>query len=323
MKTRVIEFLEENKGKSVSGSEIAAKLNISRAAVWKIINNLKSEGYIIEAVTNRGYCLKEKSDIISETSIKMNLKTKSLGNELQVFKTVTSTNTLAKDLTQNGAKEGLVVISEEQTDGKGRRGRSFFSPSKTGIYMSIVLRPQIDINDTLFITVAASVAVAEAIETLTGARVGIKWVNDLFIDDKKVCGILTEGAIEFESRKLEFAILGIGINFSTKNEEFPNEIQEIAGSIVQLENSKCTRSQLIAEILNKFEEYYNNLTDKSYMEFYKNHSIIIGNNVIIVGDGNKEIYKAINIDDQARLIIEDREGNIKTLNSGEISVKKI
>ncbi len=188
-KQHVLSVLEQNKGNSVSGARLAGELSISRNAVWKAIKALQSEGYAISAVPNKGYCLSEENDILSVESITPYLADNLKELSLMVHKSVTSTNTLLKELAGEGEKEGKVLIAEEQTGGRGRLGRKFYSPAKTGIYMSILLRPKLTVDDALFITTSAAAAVAEAIESVTGCEASIKWVNDIYCNGKKVCGI--------------------------------------------------------------------------------------------------------------------------------------
>lgn len=189
LKHKVLSYLENNKGNSVSGGKLAEKLGVTRSAVWKAIKSLQDEGYSITAVTNKGYCLSEQNDILSAESIKPYLNKKNKNIDIKVFKTIDSTNTYAKTLAQNGAPQGTVVISEEQTAGRGRMGRSFYSPASTGIYMSIVLRPKLSLEDSLLITTSVAVAVSNAIEKIAYIDTKIKWVNDIYFGDKKLCGI--------------------------------------------------------------------------------------------------------------------------------------
>lgn len=212
MKEKILSILEAHQGVSVSGSAIGKELGLTRAAVWKNIKALQEDGYHIVAVTNKGYCLTDDNDIVSADGIRRYLTAATLGNHIECRKIVDSTNNCVKAAAQRQEPEGFVVIAEEQTAGRGRFGRHFYSPKEHGIYMSILLRPKYDIESAALITAATSVCVAGAIEALTDCDVKIKWVNDLFVGEKKVCGILSEAAIEFESRKLDYVIVGIGVN---------------------------------------------------------------------------------------------------------------
>ncbi|MEG0615664.1 MAG: biotin--[acetyl-CoA-carboxylase] ligase [Oscillospiraceae bacterium] len=321
VKSQVVTFLEENRGEFISGGKISKALSVSRNAVWKVIKALEIEGYPISAVKNRGYCLSEKSDILSEESIKPFLKTEILGGDISVFKAVDSTNNSAKIAAQNGAKEGAVVLSESQSAGKGRLGRNFFSPVGTGIFMSIVLRPKFSAENATLITSCAAVAVARAIENLTGLDVKIKWVNDIFIGGKKVCGILTEAGVNFEGGTLDYAVLGIGINVLTA--EFPEELRDVATSILLENGAPISRSRLAAEILNVFEPLYINLLDKKFMEEYVSRSNLIGKELTVFCGESSYKAVAIGIDGDARLIVRNNGGEEIALSSGEVSVRPL
>lgn len=222
LKDKVLEILEDNRGRSVSGNKIAVSLGMTRSAVWKAVKQLREEGYTINAVTNRGYCLTSDNDILNEPSVISFLETKELGRKMDIFKSIDSTNNFAKSLAQLGAVNGHTIIAEQQTAGKGRMGKKFYAPNNQGIYLSVIVRPQLSVEYALMITSCAAVAVAEAIEKVSGLRCGIKWVNDLYSNGKKLCGILTEAAIGVEQGGLEYAVIGIGINVS--NTSFPKEL---------------------------------------------------------------------------------------------------
>lgn len=323
LKHKVLSYLENNKGNSVSGGKLAEKLGVTRSAVWKAIKSLQDEGYCITAVTNKGYCLSEQNDILSAESIKPYLNKKNKDIDIKVLKTIDSTNTYAKTLAQNGAPQGTVVISEEQTAGRGRMGRSFYSPASTGIYMSIILRPKLSLEDSLLITTSVAVAVSNAIEKIAYIDTQIKWVNDIYFGDKKLCGILTEASIDFESGGLEYAIVGIGINVSTMQKNFPDDIKDIATSIFPNRSPRPVRSALIGEILNNIFECCENITDKKYLDEYRQRSFLLGEDIVVINGESKANAIAVDIDEKARLVVRFDNGEIKALNSGEVSVRKI
>ena len=276
IKENIISILESNKGIFISGEKLADDLNVSRAAVWKAIKSLKNEGYDINSIKNKGYSLSKETDIISSNIIKNNmLKYKDKFNFF-IYKTVESTNIIARELAAKGRESGTVIIAEEQTEGYGRNGKSFFSPYGTGIYMSIILNLKKDkkIFKSSFITTAAAMAVSKSIEEITNKNTHIKWVNDVFINDKKVCGILTEGAFSFEDRKLDYAVIGIGINVNFPKKGFPKEINDTADSINSNDSNSDIRNILIARILeNLWDYYFNNI---SFYDEYKKRSFLIG-----------------------------------------------
>lgn len=284
VKNELLHILEFNKGENVSGQELA-------------------------------------SDILSAEGIRMYLNEEFKNIPLTVYKTIGSTNTEAKFLAVKNAGHGTTIIAEEQTEGRGRFGRKFFSPADSGIYMSIILRPELNIENSVLVTTAAAVAVCKAVEKFTNASARIKWVNDIFIDDKKVCGILTEAVTNFESSMMDSLVVGIGLNVKTKNEDFPLELQDIAGSILDDEQNSI-RNQLAAEIINQVLNIAGNLKDKSYMQEYKDRSMILGERILYKKGNNWQEGCALDIDNYGGLIVYTSDGQKLTLNSGEVSIKK-
>lgn len=322
LKQQILKILEENRGDSISGAKMAKDLFVTRSAIWKNIKQLQNDGYIIEAVPNRGYCLKTSNDILTAESIRPYLTGKAKDFQLDVRKTVESTNTLAKEAAALGANEGRVIIASEQTKGRGRMGRSFYSPASTGLYMSLILRPKLDLNDSLLITTSAAVAVASAIEKLTGNLVQIKWVNDIFMNGKKVCGILTEASLNVENGGLEYAVVGIGINVTTN--DFPDDIKAIASSIFSKKpTDQPIKSILAAELLNNLSSSMDKLTDHSYLEEYKRRSFLIGKDIYVLKGKNAYEAIAVDIDHRARLVVEYPDKSREALSSGEVSVRQI
>ncbi len=251
---------------------------------------------------------------------------------IQVEQEVSSTNALLKKEAQNGAAEGSVLIACRQTAGKGRLGRSFYSPEETGIYMSLLLRPELKAQDSLLITTAAAVAVAEAIEKVTGVETGIKWVNDIYCRGRKVVGILTEGGLKAGTDQLAYAVLGIGINLWEPTGGFPKEIAEIAGSVLTesflpdtIEKEKL-RCKLAAEVLNQFMKIYPQLTEKKFMDAYRKRSFLIGQEVSLIRSDHMAgidlpTVRVVNVGDDAQLIVELPDGTRRAVSSGEVSVR--
>lgn len=318
VKEHILKLLENNRGKYYSGQDIAEEINVSRAAVWKAVKQLQADGYRIDAVSNKGYCMSDDNDIISADSIKKYLTVPI--NNIEVYKTVTSTNDLAKQYALDLKPEGTVIVAREQTAGRGRKGRSFYSPMSTGVYISVLLRPELTAEKTLYITTAAAVAVAKAIEKISGKEAKIKWVNDIFVDGKKVCGILTEGAIDFETGKMQYAVLGIGVNIKKPENDFPSEIQNIAGSVFDTTDKEVS-SIIVAEMLNNFMNYYKNLASKPFYEEYKKRMFLIGKQLTVYSGKDSYPAVAIDLDEELSLIVKDENGNIKKLNTGEVSIK--
>ena len=300
----------------VSGERLAALLGVSRNSVWKAVNSLKVRGYDIRT-SNEGYLLNgEKFD---EYAISHRLKRE---HKLYIYKKEGSSNTVAKALCQTGEAEGSVVIVESQSAGRGRLGRSFLSSSENGLYMTLILRPRIPVSECVNITVACAVAVAQAIEETSGVKTGIKWVNDIYINDKKCAGILTEASIDFEGGGVQYAVVGIGVNLCPPKGGFDPEIEEIACGVYENEYSKGYKSLLCAQIINNFFDLYERLGERKYKEAYKEKSIIIGKEVdVYVGD-NVFGGIAVDIDENANLVVEDGNGQLHTFGSGEARVRK-
>lgn len=320
VKDEVLKELENNKGDYISGGQLADNLGVSRNSVWKAIKALEKSGYEINAIPNKGYCLAEKNDILSSYSIKQHLKNPHL--DISVFSSVTSTNTILKEMAEQGAKEGTVIVAEEQTAGRGRTGKQFYSPKGTGIYISILLRPDIPAEESLFLTTSAAVATARAIEDVSDKRALIKWVNDIYLEDKKTCGILTEGAFNVETGKLDYAIVGIGINVCIPDGGFPDNIKDIATAIFDKQTDSINkRSILIANLLDYFMEYYKDFKSKSYVKEYIERSMIIGKTITVIEGSKTSVAKAIDIDKNCRLKVQFEDGTTKWLSSGEVSTK--
>lgn len=321
LKHQVLKILEENRGKSLSGSSLAKQLFVTRSSVWKAVKSLQNDGYNITAVTNRGYCLLPDNDIVSVESITPYLRGNAANFVLDVRQSVTSTNTLAKELASKGAMEGTVIIAKEQTAGKGRMGRVFYSPDSTGIYFSIILRPQLSLENSLLITTCAAVAVSQAIETVAKVKAEIKWVNDIFVNGRKAVGILTEASLNCENGGLEYAVCGIGINVNTKT--FPGETASVAGSVFhEKPANQPVTSMLVAETLNKFSECMASLTEKKYLEEYRKRSFLIGQDILVLRGSETIPAKAVAIDDKARLVVEYEDKHTEPLSSGEVSVRQ-
>jgi len=323
IRVQLLRLLEDNEDGYVSGGYLAKKLSVSRNAVWKAVETLRADGYDIAAVTNKGYRLGESGDILSEAGIIRYIKTDGIFS-VEARKSVTSTNTILRELASKGAPEGFVLAAEEQTAGKGRMGRGFHSPACHGVYFSLLLRPGAHTGDATLITSAAAVAAAQAIEEVTGVRVGVKWVNDLFLGDKKVCGILTEAAFSMESGTIESAVLGIGINITRPEEGFPGTLKEVATSLAERAIGKDNeRNRLIAATLDNFWGYYKDLNSRRFLDEYRARSIILGKEIYVVSGDVKKTALALEIDNDCGLIVRYANGETTTLSSGEVSIRQV
>lgn len=322
-KKKVLDCLEEHRGSSVSGNELAELIGVSRTAIWKAIKALQEEGHKIESKTNEGYMLALDSDRLSEEGILNHLPERYKNSKIIVYDIIDSTNKQAKLYAND---EGFskdtsikVFVAEEQTAGRGRLGKTFYSPKSTGLYMSILLRP--DKTESIqMITIAAAVAVCDGIKELYGIDVSIKWVNDIYIGGKKICGILTEAVTDFESGTIDNIVVGIGINCTT--EDFPEDISGIASSLQEGEKAlTIVRNQLAAKIVEKLGDMWENLGNKEIIEKYRQRSFMVGKEVSFVQKGIE--YKGIveNINDFGNLCVKLSSGENMILASGEVSVK--
>ena len=317
VKETVLAHLEAHKGQWFSGEELAGILSVSRSAVWKAVNSLRKAGYSIEAVTNRGYCLPQNTDILSVTGIRSRLGPELADLELLVLPEVESTNDFLRQMPH--APEGTVVIAGSQLAGRGRRGREFFSPPDTGVYFSILLRPrQLGAEDSLLLTTMAAAAMCQALEAMGVEHPGIKWVNDIFVNGKKVCGILTEGALSMETGLLEQAVLGVGINLYPPRNGFPGELEATAGAVFP-ESGPDFKNRLTAEFLNRFFSLYR--AQDSGLEIYRNHSLVIGREVeVLQGEGIRKA-RVLSMDDRCRLFLRYETGEEALLSWGEIRLR--
>ena len=251
LKHDILLQLESAGERFLSGQELAARFGVTRAAVWKAVNALREEGAEIESVTNRGYRLAARPDLLSAEEIRSLLLPRFAETEIAIFDRLDSPNNEGKRRLANGLQKPLLVIAAEQTEGRGRMGRSFYSPADTGLYMSLALYAPEGFSGAVYTTTAAAVATARALETLSSLPVQIKWVNDLYLDGRKICGILTEAVTDFESGLVSGLVIGIGVNLRTPDGEFPEDIQKIAGSAFGNNTFPDLRNRLAASILDR------------------------------------------------------------------------
>ena len=320
-KEKLLHLLVSCQNDWVSGEDIAKDLQISRAAVWKAVNSLRNEGYIIDAVRRKGYRLVSETDVLSELGIWQYLNPECKMLDIQVLQEVGSTNEMLREKAISGCPEGTVLVAAMQTDGKGRMGRRFYSPADTGVYMSILLRPvSIHSSKALRLTTMAAVAVCEAIESVSGKSALIKWVNDVYVDSKKVCGILTEGSVSLETGSLDYAILGVGINIYCPEKGFPAEIENIAGYIFD-EKERDVRNKISASFLNNFFKYYLNGDFDSYIAEYRRRSFVIGKKIEVINGEESRNAVAVDVDSSCQLIVRYEDGTSEHLSAGEISIR--
>ena len=322
MKGEILKLLKETDG-YVSGQELCRRFGVSRTAVWKVINQLKEEGYEIEAVRNRGYALKGAGDVLSEAELLSCLKTEWAGGRTVYFDATDSTNVQAKRLAEAHAPHGTLVVSDRQDGGSGRRGRSWASPSGVGIWMSLILRPEIAPSSASMLTLAAALAVREGIREETGLSPLIKWPNDLVLNGMKICGILTEMSTEL--MEIQYVITGIGINVNQR--EFPPEIRDTATSLSLEAGRSFRRSSLIAAILKAFEKDYTAFLKTGdlslLLEEYNACLVNRGKEVCILDPSGEYRAVAEGIDESGSLLVTLPDGTRREIISGEVSVRGI
>ena len=308
----------------ISGEAISRKLGVSRAAVNSAVKALRDEGYEITSSTNKGYLLTKSPDILTKGSVSVHLP-EIISKDVHVFDSVDSTNNVLKDMARNGAPSGTVVISDHQTGGKGRRGRSFSSPKGVGIYLSYLFKPESGFDKISNLTSWTAIAVSDAIYNAYGIDSQVKWVNDLLMNRKKICGILTEVTVEAESGLIDNCIIGIGINVNETS--FPAELSEIATSI-SLENGGKTfdRSKLAAELIRSLGDLvYRWPDDEYYLNRYRKSNVTVGSRIVaypqLAENSEGHSGTAIAINEDFTLKVKFDDGSEADLRSGEVSVR--
>jgi BirA family biotin operon repressor/biotin-[acetyl-CoA-carboxylase] ligase len=321
---RILEMLREAK-RPVRGPEIAGRLGISRAAVWKHVHRLIAAGYTIARTRTpgdgRGYRLEAAPDRLLPAEVYARLSTARFGRTIHHFESTDSTQRHAMELARRGAAEGEVVIAEAQTGGRGRLGRSFFSPPWVSLYASIILRPRIPPSRAPQITLVAGLAVAEAVEAHAGARPGIKWPNDVWLGDRKVSGILTE--MEAEADRVLFVVSGIGVNLNVPKTGFPPELRTTATSILAATGRRVDRRQFAADLLASFERLYDEFVTRGFAalrERWEARSLLTGRQVTVEGSGERATGRVIGIADDGSLRVRTAAGEVSRVVSGDVTL---
>ena len=337
VKEAVLQTLENGRGKYYSGEELSKDLDVSRAAVWKAIKALREEGYTIEAVTNKGYMMPLADDLITEDSMRYALPSHLRSNKCFFYDTIDSTDLQAKRLLLDGnAAGGCAVIANHQTAGRGRLGRSFFSP-ENGLYLSVIIKPDFDISKSVLVTIAAAAAVAKSIDEVCGQDARIKWVNDIYVGSKKVCGILTEAMTDFESGQIENLVIGIGINTSLKG--FPEELLQTAGAVDltgaapdSIPKGTNAKSLLAAKVIRYTLDYTSQISEDSpaFLDIYREKSLVLNHDIRVYKgtyrkDPTSELggipAKALAIDNKGGLEVIYTNGERETLTTGEVTIR--
>jgi len=321
-KNEVLKLLENN-GEYVSGEYISKSLGVSRVAVNKAIASLKRDGYTILSSTNKGYCLKERADILTDAEIKNGLATEYIGKDIICFDSIDSTNNYIKN-NYESLSDGAVVIANQQTGGRGRLGRTFVSEPDVGIYMSVLLKPK-SLNRITSLTAMTAVGLCDAIEKTVSIRPSIKWTNDIIMDGKKVCGILTEMGVEGETGNVQYIVVGIGINVNQDSEGFPEELRNIAGSIRMACNEKINKVKLCKLILKELDFLYSDF-DSCYercLQSYRKDCINIGRKILVMKTQEGIEAEAVAVEEDFSLRVRYPDGKEESIKSGEVSIRGV
>ena len=322
MKSKILNALR-NSEEYISGQELCEQYGVSRTAIWKGINQLKKEGYEIEAVPNKGYRLCGYPDSISQIELESRLETKWAGRPLICLDETDSTNNEVKRLAENGQGNGCTVVADFQSGGKGRRGRAWVTPKGSAIALSILLRPELAPDKASMLTLVAGLAVAKSVREVTGLETGIKWPNDVVIDGKKISGTLTEMSMEMGA--IHYVVIGTGINANMT--EFPEEIQGIATSLRLQTGNRVDRAAIICAYLKAFEEYYEKFLVCGNMELLKeDYAKLLVNmdkEVKVLQPENEYTGIARGIDELGQLLVEKEDGTVEKVYAGEVSVRGI
>lgn len=321
-KEKVLAYLEANRGKFASGEKIAESIGMSRNAVWKAIKQLEQEGLQIEAKTRKGYCLAAEDDTLTVQGICSYLKETKDWVRVTCFDSIGSTNQYAKELALEGAASGTVIVANQQTVGKGRYGKTFESPQGTGIYLSVILKQdRLHFSTPTLITMYTAVVIAETFEQLTGKKLDIKWVNDLFFKDKKVGGILTEAVTDFESGQIEWVVVGFGLNLTATTQDFSEEVAQVATSIFENEVMPLHRNELIANILEAFLTGLETVDETELLSAYRNRLLGLNQEVTITSRTDSYQATVLGIDSTGQLHVRLQDGSESFLNTGEVHLK--
>lgn len=315
-KSRLLKLLEKEKGRYLSGEMLAEQLQVSRSAVWKAIQSLRQEGYEIQAVTNKGYALDKACDVLSVEAIQGGLEHPEV--KVQVFREISSTSLIMKQMAlESKLPQGSIVVANEQMKGKGRKGRDFYSPKNSGLYLSVLLYPDKTVRESLELTAKAAVAVCRAVEKCCKISLKIKWVNDLYLKEKKVCGILTEAVTDLETGDIEFVVIGIGLNLKSPKEGFPGELQQKAGAILSA-GETVDRNWLAATIVN---ELLKETDKKGIPQEYIRNNLVPGRTICLVQGTDRRIVKAEEILPDGRLLIQTEQGREEILSGADVSLE--
>lgn len=322
-KEQVLALLKTAGDSYISGERMSEALGITRSAVWKDISALREDGYGIDSVTKKGYRLVSSPDRLTAGEILPYLHSDAAKEKLICFDTIDSTNNYAKKLAMAGGLDGTAIVANEQTSGRGRRGRTFQSPKDSGIYFTMLYKPDVLPQEAINFTAYVAVAICDGIEAACGVRPGIKWTNDIVLGDKKLAGILTEMSLEGETGSLQYIVTGIGVNVHQKKEDFPGELQSIATSLLIGTGRQVSRGRLAAEMINAMGAMYASWKgDKGdYWQRYRDSCLTLGREVRLVRDGAETTAYAEDLAEDFGLIVRYPDGTREKIVAGEVSVR--
>ncbi|HWQ76750.1 MAG TPA: biotin--[acetyl-CoA-carboxylase] ligase [Syntrophomonas sp.] len=324
IRTTVLQALKERKGEWISGEALSGKLDVSRTMVWKHVKQLQGSGYEIESSSRKGYRLVACPDVLSPDEVKDGLTTDLLGRgEYFYYSSIDSTNNQARTLAAEGYAEGTVVVADTQTEGRGRRGRNWYSPAGQGIYISLILRPQMPLKEIPRISLMIAVAVAETLEKELALPARIKWPNDILINGRKVAGILSEAVTDLDG--IEFVVAGIGLNINNPMRDFPNDFRTDPTSVLAETKQPASRVQILQSLLASLEKYYFILQQGNFTDILQRGrqlSMVIGQRVSLEDGGRLVSGRAVDIDENGFLVVCDATGENHTIFSGEIEVRE-
>ena len=322
MDEEILQLLREHSSTFLSGEEISRRLKVTRTAVWKRIQRLRTLGYEIEASTRLGYRLIRSPDLLTPSEVKPLLTTKWMGKTIHYFHSIDSTNSKAYQLAIQDAEEGEVVIAELQVKGRGRLGRRWFSPAFLNLYLSVILRPQIPPHQASLITLMAAVATANAIEKYSGLLPLIKWPNDILIRDRKVAGLLNE--IHSEMDRIHFVILGIGVNLNMDGKMFSKEIRGVATSLKREMGQTISRKAFLQSLLEELESWYEIFLKEGgapVLKAWRDRAKIEGKRVRVTSFGETLSGVAVDIDSDGAMILETKDGKRKRIVAGDVEYR--
>lgn len=321
-KDRVLSALSQSSD-YISGEKMSSILGVSRAAINAAVKSLRSDGYEIQSSTNKGYRLSRSPDIISNGALSQYLSPRRL-DRVVCLESIDSTNNYLRNLALSGAPAGTVVIAESQSAGRGRMGRQFASPKGKGVYMSVLLRPEhVTADELSSVSAWVAVAVHNAVFAACGIKSGIKWVNDLTLNNKKICGILTEMSIVSETGHVQYIIVGAGVNVNENADDFPAELHEIATSLQIHSEKPHNRVKLAAEMIKSLDKLSQDLphNKQPYLDIYRENCVSVNKEVRLISPAGESVCYSVSVDDDFGLLVRDGDGNEKTVRSGEVSVR--